>query len=478
MPRINLSGGTYQSRSAAVAAQRCLNLYPEPIPAVEGEPIQFAFYPTAGTKSLCDVGYGPVRCLYTTSQGDLIAVAGPMVVLVGSSGTLTRIGIITGDQTQVRMQDNGLTLFIVTGSKNAGWYCSLPTATDTSYGELTQIIDDAFYGSQTVAVIDTFLLFTQPDSNHWYVSPANFTNETDTPFDSLYIASKTSYPDQIIGLAVLAQSIWIFGQQTTEVWYNSGAADFPFQRNPSVVGLHGCIAAASIAHTFGAVYWLGRDPAGQAVVFEGQANTAESISSFPITQALQSYGDLSDAIGHTYQQGGHRYYVLTLPSVGKTWVYDAEVRLWHERCGLDADGNETGIRANCWASAYGRVYCGDRQNGVIYEVSPDYLDDAGTPIKRQRAFPHLLTSGTRGIHRQFTLDMQNGSGVTVDVDWSDDRGATFGAAQSLALGATGNVWPTLWRLGMARDRVYRITWTGAAQTALMGAFINVDQVKT
>lgn len=479
MPRINLGGGSYLAQSASVAAQRCLNLYAEPLPQVEKEPIQFAYYPTPGMQPVYrDTTPAPVRCLYTTSQGDLIAVIGKNVVRINAGGSATYIGSIDDGITQVRMADNGLTLFIVDGTERGGWYCSMSPGPGEAFGFLTKITDTAFYGSATIGVLDQFFLFVQPRTRHWYTSPSDFTDEATTPFDSLYIASKTSYPDQIVGLAVIAQSIWIFGKQTTEVWYNSGAADFPFQRSPSVVGLHGCIAAASIAHTFGAVYWLGRDTAGQARVFEGQANTAEAISSFPITQALQTYGDLSDAIGHTYQQGGHRFYVLTLPRVGKTWVFDADTRLWHERCGLDANGNETRIRANCWAGAYGRVYCGDWQNGTIYEVSPDFLDDAGSPIKRQRAFPHLLTDGTRGIHRQFMLDMQNGSGITVDVDWSDDRGVTFCAPQELQLGQDGNVWPTLWRLGLARDRVYRVTWSGPAQTALMGAFISVDPVRS
>ena len=76
------------------------------------------------------------------------------------------------------------------------------------------------------------------------------------------------------------------------------------------------------------------------------------------------------------------------------------------------------------------------------------------------------------------LDMQNGSGATINVDWSDDRGQTFCAPIALQLGATGNVWPTIWRLGLARDRVYRMTWTGGNGAALLGAFIEADTVAT
>ncbi|MCW2264150.1 hypothetical protein M2305_000097 [Gluconobacter cerinus] len=76
------------------------------------------------------------------------------------------------------------------------------------------------------------------------------------------------------------------------------------------------------------------------------------------------------------------------------------------------------------------------------------------------------------------VDMQDGGGQSVDVDWSDDRGATFCTPQSLSLGVTGNTWPSLWRLGLARDRVYRLTWQASGNTALMGAFLAIDPVRT
>ena len=376
------------------------------------------------------------------------------------------------------MQDNGLTLFIVDGTASGGWYCSMPSDTSPSYGEVSQISDSAFYGSSTIAVLDTFLIFGRPGSNHWYVSPANFTDEATTPFDSLYIASKTSYPDDVVGVAAIGQTIWIFGSQTTELWYDSGASDFPFQRNPAVMPDCGCEAPYSIASTFGTVYWLGRDRSGHARVYAGAANMAQPISTFAIDSILNSYGDLSGAIGYTYQQDGHQMYVLTIPGQSSSWVYDTSTQQWHERCGLDSSGNEVRHRGNAWASAYGKVFCGDYENGSLYEVSADYLDDAGTPIKRQVSFPHLLTDGRRGIHRKFMLDAQQSRGIAVDVDWSDDRGETFNAPCPLQLGSTGNVWPTIWRLGMARDRVYRVTWTGASKCNLLGAFIDLQPVAT
>lgn len=480
MVRINLTGGTYQARSLCVAAQRCLNLYPEPLPAQEQEPVQYAHFPTPGMRVFATPEVGAVRCLYQSTQGDLIAAVGSGVYVVQENGNTTKIGTISAASGQVRMQDNGTTLFIVDGSAAGGWYCSLPKKPQQGlYGALTQIVDSAFYGSRTIAILDTFFLYTNPDTTNWYVGPAQFSDEATTPFDSLYVASKTSYPDTIVGIAVVGQTIWLFGSQETELWYTSGAADFPFQRLPSLSIGAGCSSPYSIAANGDMVLWLGADKAGLPRVYAGLGQAAQPVSTYAIESAIQGYADCSDAIGNIYQQAGHTFYVLTFPQAGKTWVYDVSTSLWHERCSLAADGTtEAPLRASAWANAYGSVFCGDPENGTIYEVSLDLDTDAGLPIKRQRAFPHSIVDGRRMIHRKLMLDMQNGSGATVNVDWSDDRGQTFCDPIPLQLGASGNVWPTLWRLGLARDRVYRLTWTGGNGAALMGAFLDVDTVAT
>lgn len=488
MARINLTGGSYEARGASVACQRVLNLYPEPIIDGSGEPVQTAYYPTPGLAKVSAPG-GACRCAYRTTQGQALFVMGASVVLLGPGGDAVQLGSISSGTGPVRMSDNGVTLFIVDGTDNGGWYCSMPTTSPTlgmvGYGEIKSISDPAFYGSATIAILDTFFLFVNPKTTNWYTSPAMFADEASTPFDSLYVASDSTSLTTLVAVEVVGQYIWLFGTVQAELWYDSGAADFPFQRVQGVTIEAGAASPYAIARVpscaaapNGGIIWLSQDRSGASRVYFGQQTLAVPVSTFAIDGALQAMGDVSAAVANIYQQDGHIFYVLTVPGQSSAWVYDVSTGLWHERCAMDGSGNEVAIRPGFWCQAYGKIWAGDRENGLIYEVSLSADDDAGTSIKRQRAFPHLLTNGTRSIHRQFTLDMQNGSGIAVDIDWSDDRGASFGPAQTLSLGATGNVWPSLYRLGIARDRVYRITWAAAAQTALMGAFVNVDPVRT
>lgn len=235
---------------------------------------------------------------------------GSGVYVTTAAGNVTKIGTVSDGTGQVRMQDNRLTLFIVDGTPKGGWYCSIPQKPrQGDYGTLTRISYPAFYGSSTISVLDTFFLFTNPGTTNWYVSPANFTDEATTPFDSLYVASKTSYPDTIMGVDVVGQTIWLFGAQETELWYMSGAADLPFQRMPSLTISAVCIAPYSISSNGDAVIWLGCDNMGLPRVYVGRGTEAQAISTFAINDARLISRTASPV---------HRKYVMPRPPLLKT----------------------------------------------------------------------------------------------------------------------------------------------------------------
>lgn len=67
------------------------------------------------------------------------------------------------------------------------------------------------------------------------------------------------------------------------------------------------------------------------------------------------------------------------------------------------------------------------------------------------------------------------------LDWSDDRGHSYLIPVGRVLGPLGDYEASLqWqRLGYARDRVFRLTWSAPVATALQGAWIDLDaQAKT
>lgn len=473
--RVPLTTGAYQTRSVIAEAQRSVNLYAEANP--QDAPCPFTYYPTPG---LTLVSTPPVagesRCIYTASNGNRYEVVGENVYSVSAANIYTQRGTLASSSGPVSMVDNGFDIFIVDGTTRG-------FTIDLKKNVMSTVSDPAFYGADKVDFVDGFFLFNRPGTQQFYISV--FDGVT---FDPLDIASKSTYSDNLVTLAVMHREIWLFGELTTEVWYNTGASDFTFGRMPGVFIEHGCAAKHSVAKIDLALFWLGQDLQGQSIVFAGRNYMAERISTHCIEEALAGYSRIDDAIGFSYQQGGHAFYVLTFPTANATWCFDVVTGQWHERAYLEADGTLSRHRMNCHSFNGGRNLVGDWQTGAVYMLDPNAYTDNGTTIEYIRAFPHILgADGNRVLFRQFIADMEVGNGLPDDsappeirLRWSDDRGRSWGNFVQGSLGKVGEYLTSIQyqRLGYARDRVFELSWSAPVKTALNGAWVDVSRART
>ena len=410
MTRLALSGGAYETRSVIAAAQKCMNLYAESLPTgnkytgssgIE-EPAQFAYYPTPGLRRLNTLPQNGVRAIKQATTGGIYAVAGSGVYRIDPStwaGTLLG-SVTTGHRTPVSMQDNGLMMAIVDGSPY-GWSIDLTNDTFAQIADPTGM----FSGADVVQYLDTYLLFNKPKTPQFYSS-----DSLSLKFDPLWFANKQSFSDLLVTLAVAKREIWLLGDRTSEVWYNSGKPDFTFEEQPGTFVDHGCCAKYSAAVYDNSVFWLSRDRQGRGFVIQGAGYQTKRISTHAIEQELAGYETLNDAIGFCYGIAGHAFYVLTFPKADRTWVYDIVTGLWHEWAWIDSNGDEHRHRANCCYPVNDTIVVGDWQNGNLYALDRNVYTDDGQPIKRVRAFPHILNDGNRVFYRQFVADIDTGTG--------------------------------------------------------------------
>jgi hypothetical protein len=308
-------------------------------------------------------------------------------------------------------------------------------------------------------------------------------------FDPTYVAQKTGFPDHIATLMVMHREIWLLGtQRTSEVWYNAGNAGFPFAIAPGVYIEHGCIAPYSVAKHDLNVFWLGADKDGRATVFVGANYAARPISTPAIAAIFSTYASVSDAIGMTYKQQDHVFYVLTFPTANVTWTYDLTENLWHQRTWTDSNGGENRVRWQALAYAgpnYGDVIlAGDWQTGQLYSLDLTAESDNGAAVVRRRTFEHLVGDGRQIVYPGFRLDCEVGvyappGEVTFYLRWSDDRGRTFGNPVPQVAVAGDYIFQPKWsNLGRARDRVFEVFWSDPYVAAVAGAWLDPEPVKT
>lgn len=501
-------GSSYVARSVNAADNRMVNLFPEVIPEGGKEPGFLNRAP--GLQLQQTVGDGPIRALWAhQSNGtSFFVVSGTEVYQLSSlTATPVKIGNVAAGG-PVSIADNGTQIFFA---------CNGPSYIfNQSTQTFKQITDPDFPGAVTVAYLDGYFVFNEPNSQRIWVTALLDGSSVD-PLD---FASAEGSPDGLVAINVDHREAWLFGSDSVEVWYDAGLADFPLTRIQGAFNEIGCVAAFSVAKLDNTLFWLGTDARGQGIVYKANGYTGQRVSTHAIEYAIAQYGNISDAIAYTYQQEGHGFYVLTFPSANATWVYDAATQAWHERAGL-VNGQFTRHRSNCQCNFQGNTVVGDFENGNIYTLDLDVYADNGQPqkwLRSWRALPTGQNNLNRSAHHSLQLDAETGVGLNglttgeniymttesgeplitesnefilsavgalpipapqAMLRWSDDGGHTWSNEHWTSMGRIGEYGHrTIWRrLGMTlklRDRVYEVSGTDPVKLAIMGAELHAS----
>jgi hypothetical protein len=412
----------------------------------------------------------------------LYAVIGASFFKIDSSWNATLISSSVSGTGQASMVDNGTQIFIAT---NPDGYIY-----NTSTGVFAQIGDPDFPGAVTVGYLDGYFVFNQPNSQRIWVTEL-FDGLSINPLD---FASAEGAPDDVVSLIVDHREVWVFGTNSTEVWYDAGQPDFPLARIQGAFNEIGCAAPYSVAKMDNSVFWLGADIRGRGIVYKAQGYQGVRISTHAIEYAIQSYGDISDAVAYTYQQDGHAFYVLTFPSAEATWVFDASTQMWHQRGYSNVfTGNVERHRGNCQAVFANKVVVGDALHGRIgYYDFDSYVefDSVQRWMRSWRALPTGENTLKRTAQHSLQLDCESGYGSDTAYDsspsssddldpqvmlrWSDDGGHTWSNEHWRGTGAIGEygrrvIWRRLGMTTKLRDRVYELSGSDETKIAIMGA---------
>jgi len=468
-------GQSYVARSVNAADARMVNLFAE----VLSEGKEAAFLQRApGLRKLATVGFGPIRGLWAFSNDDGtgFVVSGTELYKIDNSYTATKIGNVSGTG-PVSMADNGTQLFIACGGPSY-----IYNKDTNAFGQIT---DADFPGALTVAYLDGYFVFNEPNSQKMWVTQLL----DGTSIDPLDFASTEGAPDGLLAVSSNFREIWAFGTNSIEVWYDTGASDFPLQRIQGAFNELGLAAAFSVAKVDNGLFWLGRDRRGQGIVYRANGYAGERISTHAVEWQIQQYADLSDAVAYTYQQDGHSFYVLIFPTANTTWVYDLATQAWHERAGW-TNGAFTRHRSNCQMAFNHEIVVGDFENGNIYAFDLDDYSDNGGIQKWMRSW-RALGPGKNDLKRtaQHTLQLDIDSGVGLNTGqgsdpqvmlrWSDDGGHTWSNEHWASIGKIGEYYRRVFwrRLGMTlklRDRVYELSGTDPVKIAIMGAELHAS----
>jgi hypothetical protein len=406
-------------------------------------------------------------------KGVLYVVVNDTLYSVTKAGVATAIAGdgISGGQLPVSIAENRMQLCIVTADGDG--YVYEPDGAGTV--DKISTTEPDWLPATSVVYFDDRGVFIRKDSEEYFLSAlADFAD-----IDALDFASAEKRPDELVAVLSDHGELWLFGETTIEVWFNAGLPDFPFARIDGGVIERGCAARAGVAKQDNTVFWIGDD----RTIYRANGYQPQRISTHAIEAELEAMVTVADCQAFTWTENGHKFVSFLFPEGGKCFVFDAATTKWHER---RSGVGEASMAWRCGAvlEVYGGVYFGDRLTGKVYRLNREAYDEAGEAMEWSVTTLPIYNGEQRlfyaGLDAHFDMGRGllsgQGSDPQVMLTYSNDGGYTFGTELTRSLGARGDYKARVrWnRLGMARDRVFRLRVTDPVPLTLMDLQADIE----
>lgn len=498
----NLFLSTYEHRSKKVSSRRLVNCHIESTDGMGvSDPILTG---RGGQKRFADKSADPTysgaytRGLYTTSTGRLFCAFETYLCEVDSSGAVTKRHTINYGSPKVYMCDDGVNMAIADGTTL--WIYNLstnvvttPPISEVDFNTPIKLI----YCSNRAVCINADPTFrvsgneiTRKANSFYWSELLNFSK-----WSALNFATAEQSADTIISIEKGDNDLWLFGARSYEVWRSNPVdPNMPFVYVGGSSGDIGCASADSVASIGGLIFWLGSGVSGLGNVYMSQGSNAIDIADSALGTFISSnQTKIGDAVGFALSQEGRYFYVLTFIQLNRTFVYDVNLKSWHERSTREPLLNiHNKWRPAFSAFAFGKTIVGDIQSPTLYTLENDYyMDDlSGTdsvPIVRIMQSGNFTTEGQNPIFiREIRADIETGVSLENDpskfgydpklsLEISRDGGYTWGIEDSVSIGRQGERRKIVRyrRKGRCMSFALRFTFSAPSRFILIGADLEV-----
>lgn len=263
----------------------------------------------------------------------------------------------------------------------------------------------------------------------------------------------------VVGITRQANFMYVFGDKWTQGFYNNAnALGSPLTNYEAAMLQMGCVARDTIVNEEAFITWVGSSDLGGFTVYRlTGASTTKDIGDPTINRVLNAEGSsLSSARASLIRTAGHTFYILTLTSANRTFLYDYELDMWFEWAGTDG---------NAWpmlgfAQYSNTLIAQHTTDGRIYTISPTTYQDDSTNFTVLARFGRTdLETNNRKFVRALDLigDMQSTT-TPVSIQYSDDDYQTLSTARTFDM---VDYHPYGTNFGNFRRRSWQLSYAGA-----------------
>ena len=276
-----------------------------------------------------------------------------------------------------------------------------------------------------------------------------------TSWNTSNYLSAEMFPDSVIALARQNNNVLVFGVYSTEFFYDAANTNgSPLARNDASTAQVGCISPNAIHQNEKQCFFVGQSDMGGRAVWQNVGFEMKKVSTEFIDRIIDAETNLVNATGYGLRTMGHLFYVINLPTVNKTIVYDSEEKLWHQ-WSSDVSGIQNVFNCNYTAdNNTGTSYLLSATGGKLYNFNVNSYQDDTTPILVELQTGKFdMDTYKRKFLVNFRIVGDETPGNYVNVKWTDDDYQTWSNTKQIGL---DDSFPNFARGGAFRRRALNI----------------------
>lgn len=465
---IPFNGPSQEGRSTQNGIQKTVNLYPKF--ENPGKQNKITLYSTPGLELIGTYGNGPCRSNGVLWNNKLYIVTGNTLVSVTSDGSITLVGTISTSGSRISICSGRNYVALVDGTYGY-------TYNGTTFA---QIADADFPAAPShITHLDGYFIVNKGSSDEFYISAI----DDPTSWDALDFATAESSRDDVLALVSSSKELYLLGDETTEVFYNSGNADFPFEPYPNGTMQIGIAAKHSVVYDETGVYWLARTKQNKLSIVRSNGIQYQPVSSDDIEWKINNLSTYDDAVAWIESYGNSTYYVITFTDAGKTYCYDISMPRevgWFEK----KSNHITRWIGNGFGNVGTLSVIGDYNSGNLYSFSFDVFTENGDTIERERITQFIKDDDNYFILNKLTIDMQvgvgtqNGQGQDPQIMLKyTDNGETWSSELWETIGAVGDYDHRVEfrQLGEHKKVAFWVRVTDPVEVTIFGAYADMER---
>lgn len=311
----------------------------------------------------------------------------------------------------------------------------------------------------TPVFMDGYIFLPKENSNDIYNSDI----VTPNSWGTLNFVGVESFSDVIVGLARQNNYIVAFGKMSTEWLYNAAKAndltdfDSPLDRYESLVIQTGSLHKDVILQSERTIMFIGSSKLGGHGVWKIDGTSAKEVSTEYVEKFIDLETSSSVLSGFGFRIAGHFLFIMNLPTINKTFVYDLEEQMW-----VEWSYNNGMLPFNSFCDHNGLILLQHNTNGKIYRLNPEVFVDFDQNINYniRLAKQDFDTDNYKFFHSLVLIGDETTHNVSVR--WSDDDYNTWSTPVNLHIGDR----PYHTRTGFSRRRAWELTHTGNSRIRL------------